>query len=610
MGGKVRRIKSVLRDKVEKRLHLLPTLRLVWKSSPRWTMARSLLLVLQGILPLLSIYLAKLIVDTLTTSLTVADQGAVFQSIILWLALAAVVTLLITLCNSLSSLVQTAHSLRVTDYMQGLIHAQSIAADLEYYENARYYDTLRRAQQEAAQRPAQILNRLAELGRNAISLLAMAGLLFALHPLIVVVLFVTAIPTALVRSRYARLLYRWQRRRTPWERQSRYLGWLLTTDLFAKEIRLFNLGPFFSQWYQRLRQQLYQERLSITARSTVANFLSQGLAGLFVFGIYAYLVYQTLQEQLTLGDLVLYHQALQRGQSNLKGLLSSLSGLDEDNLFLANLFEFFSLKPRVKEPLTPEPVPSQLHRGVEFQEVNFYYPGTTRLALNQISFKVRPGETIALVGENGSGKTTLIKLLCRLYDPSAGMITLDGIDLRQFAIPDLRRHISVIFQDYAKYHLTAQENIWLGDVDLSADDAKIPQAACRSGADEVIRRLPQGYDTRLGKLFADGEELSIGQWQKIALARAFLRESPLIVLDEPTSALDPQAEAEVFGKFRQLIEQQAAILISHRLSTVKMVDRIYVMAQGKIVESGTHSELMQKQGTYAHLFETQAQQYR
>jgi len=190
------------------------------------------------------------------------------------------------------------------------------------------------------------------------------------------------------------------------------------------------------------------------------------------------------------------------------------------------------------------------------------------------------------------------------------MITLDGIDLRQFAIPDLRRHISVIFQDYAKYHLTAQENIWLGDVDLSADDAKIPQAACCSGADEVIRRLPQGYDTRLGKLFADGEELSIGQWQKIALARAFLRESPLIVLDEPTSALDPQAEAEVFGKFRQLIEQQAAILISHRLSTVKMVDRIYVMAQGKIVESGTHSELMQKQGTYAHLFETQAQQYR
>jgi ATP-binding cassette subfamily B protein len=573
-------------------------------------MARSLLLVLQGILPLLSIYLAKLIVDTLTTSLTVVDQGAVFQSIILWLALAAVVTLLITLCNSLSNLVQTAHSLRVTDYMQGLIHAQSIAADLEYYENARYYDTLRRAQQEASQRPAQIINRLAELGRNAISLLAMAGLLFALHPLIVLVLFVTAIPTALVRSRYARLLYRWQRRRTPWERQSRYLGWLLTTDLFAKEIRLFNLGSFFSQWYQRLRQQLYQERLSITARSTVANFLSQGLAGLFVFGIYAYLVYQTLQEQLTLGDLVLYHQALQRGQSNLKGLFSSLSGLDEDNLFLANLFEFFALKPRVKEPLIPEPVPSPLHRGVEFQDVDFHYPGTTRLALNQISFKVRPGETIALVGENGSGKTTLIKLLCRLYDPTAGTITLDGIDLRQFAIPDLRRHISVIFQDYAKYHLTAQENIWLGDVDLPANDAKIPQAACRAGADEVIRRLPQGYDTRLGKLFADGEELSIGQWQKIALARAFLRESPLIVLDEPTSALDPQAEAEVFGKFRQLIEQQAAILISHRLSTVKMVDRIYVMAQGKIVESGTHSELMQKQGTYAHLFETQAQQYR
>ena len=604
------RISSAFKKQLKHRLHLLPTLRLVWQSSPRWTIARSLLLILQGILPLASIYLAKLVVDSITASLTVENQGIDLNSLLLWLTLAAGVTVLTTLCHSLTTFVQTAHSLQVTNYMQGLIHAQSIAADLEYYENARYYDALRRAQQEASQRPAQILNRLAEVGRNGISLLAMAGLLFALHPLIVVVLFVTAIPAALVRSHYARVLYHWQRRQTPLERQSRYLGWLLTTDLFAKEIRLFDLGPFFSQWYLRLKQQLYQERLRITARSTIANFLTQVIAGLFVFGMYVFLVYQTLQKQLTLGDLVLYHQALQRGQANLKAVLASLSGLDEDNLFLANLFEFLALKPKIREPRHPQPVPTPLHTGLEFHQVSFHYPGTNRMILNQISLKVRPGETIALVGENGSGKTTLIKLLCRLYSPTAGTITVDGINLCQFAIADWRRQISVLFQDYAKYHMTAQENIWLGDVSLPSNDPKICHAADWAGADEVIQHLPQGYHTRLGKLFAEGEELSIGQWQKIALARAFLRGSPIIVLDEPTSALDPKAEAEVFEKFRQLIEHQAAILISHRLSTVKMVDRIYVMAQGKIVESGTHSELMQMQGTYAHLFETQAQQYR
>jgi ATP-binding cassette subfamily B protein len=385
---------------------------------------------------------------------------------------------------------------------------------------------------------------------------------------------------------------------------------MLTGDQFAKEIRLFDLGSFFSQWYLQIRKQLYKERLAIATGRSFSYFFAQATAGILVFAIFAYIIYQTIQGVLLLGDLVLYYQALQRGQNNLRGLLTSISGLYEDNLFLANLYEFLDLKPKVVEPAHPKLMPRPMQSGMVFDRVSFQYPDTTRQTLKDINLAVRPGETIALVGENGSGKTTLIKLLCRLYDPTSGSITVDGIDLSQFKIADLRRQIGVIFQDYAKYYFTAEENIRLGNIDIPKGHENIVAAARRSGADEVITRLPKGYDTILGKLFDQGEELSIGQWQKVALARAFLRDSQVIVLDEPTSAMDPKAEYEVFKKFRELIKDQAAILITHRLATVRMADRIYVMDRGSIVESGTHEELMQLKGTYAHLFEIQARNYR
>lgn len=599
-----------LKSKIKDTLHLLPALRLVWQSSPRWTSARIVLMFVQGILPLLSLYLTKLIVDTVAASLTAADKGAAFHQVVILIALASLLTIATSLCNSLSEIVSTAQSQRVTDYMQGILHAKSIEIDLEYYENPQYHNILQRAQQEAPYRPNQILNRLAQVGQNGISLVAMVGLLLSLHWGIAGILFVAAIPAVLVRVKYASVMYLWQRQSTPLERQAAYLGWLLTGDMFAKEVRLFNLGDFFSQQFSHLRRQIYKERLGIATRRSLANFAAQASAGILMFAAYAFIVYQTIFGILRLGDLVLYHQAFQRGQNALKGLLASLSGLYEDNLFLANLYEFLDLKPKVVESLDALPIPEPMQTGIVFDHVSFQYATTTRKALKDISLTIRPGETVALVGENGSGKTTLIKLLCRLYDPTSGSITIDGIDLHDFEIAALRRQISVIFQDYAKYHLTAQENIWLGNIELPSTIESVTAAACRSGADEVITSLPQGYDTILGKLFDRGEELSIGQWQKVALARAFLRDSQVIVLDEPTSAMDPKAEYEVFQKFRQLIKDQIAILITHRLSTVKMADRIYVMAEGSIVESGTHEELMRLEGTYAHLFETQAQNYR
>lgn len=601
---------KIVKEKIQVAFRFLPALRLVWQSSPGWTTLRLVLVVFQGLLPLAMIYLAKLIIDTITTNLRATDPSQVFNQVLPLIILASAVTILNSLCQSLSELVNTAHSQQVTDYMQGIIHAKSVEADLEYYENAKYHDALQRAQQEAPYRPPQILNRLAQAGQNAISLIAMIGLLISLHWGIIGILLVATFPAVLVRIKYSRVMYTWQRRRTQLERQSIYLGWMLTNDQFAKEVRLFNLGDWFSQEYQQIRKKLYQEKLSISTKRSLAFFLSQAFAGIIIFSVFALIIYQTIQGILFLGDLVLYYQALQRGQNNLRATLTSVSGLYEDNLFLANLYEFLDLKPKIIEPEHPKILPQLLQKGITFNNVNFQYADSARQALKNINLTIKPGETIALVGENGSGKTTLIKLLCRLYDPTNGSITIDGVDLRLFSIADLRRQISVIFQDYAKYHFSAEENIRLGNIEIDSKDKSIFAAATRSGAHDVITKLPQGYDTVLGKLFDTGEELSIGQWQKIALARAFLRDSQVIVLDEPTSAMDPKAEYEIFKKFRELIKNQAAVLITHRLSTVKMADRIYVMDNGQIIERGTHEELMKLEKSYAHLFNTQAQNYR
>ncbi len=597
-------------NKLKVAIRFIPALRLVWQSSPGWTIARMVLVVFQGILPLAMIYLAKLIIDTVTLNLRAAEPREVFAQVLPLIILAGVATILNSLSQSLTELVNTAHSQKVTDYMQGIIHAKSVEADLEYYENATYHDALQRAQQEAPYRPPQILNRLAQVGQNAISLVAMVGLLVSLHWGIIGILLVATLPAVLVRTRFSKIIYNWQRRRTQLERQSVYLGWMLTNEQFAKEVRLFDLGGWFSQEYRQIRHQLYKEKLGISSKRTLAFFLSQAFAGALVFSVFGYIIYQTIAGVLLLGDLVLYYQALQRGQNNLRLTLSNFSGLYEDNLFLANLYEFLDLKPKVIDPEQPKLMPPKIKQGIEFKNVNFSYADSARQALKDINLTIKPGETIALVGENGSGKTTLIKLLCRLYDPTSGSISVDGVDLKLFKIADLRRQVSVIFQDYAKYHFSAEENIRLGDIEVPPQAKDIYQAAMKSGAHDVINKLPQGYDTILGKLFDSGEELSIGQWQKVALARAFLRDSQVIVLDEPTSAMDPKAEYEIFKKFRELIKDQSAVLITHRLSTVKMADRIYVMDGGKIIESGTHDELMQLQQSYANLFETQAQNYR
>ncbi|HHE73809.1 MAG TPA: ABC transporter ATP-binding protein, partial [Desulfobacteraceae bacterium] len=479
-----------------------------------------------------------------------------------------------------------------------------------YYENPQYFDTLHRAQQEGPFRPTHIVNGLAQFGQNGISLIAMAGLLLSFHWSVTVVLFIAVIPGILVRIKYSGKMYRWQREKTQAERKASYFNWILTGDAHAKEIRLFGLGDLFIQQFSSLRKQLRRERIELTRKRSVADFMAQIGATVAVFGAFGFIAYRTVMGGITLGDMVMYFQAFQRGLGFLKEMLGALAGLYEDNLFLSNLFEFLDLSPRVKDPIQPDAVPKPMQKGLNVESVDFQYPAATRKALEGVSLSIDPGQVVALVGENGSGKTTLVKLLCRLYDPIAGRITMDDIDLRRFEKAALHREISVIFQDYAKYHLTARENIWLGNVETPSDPAGIARAAKRAGAHDLISGLPKGYETVLGRWFEEGSELSIGEWQKIALARAFMRPAQLIVLDEPTSSMDAKTEYEIFTRFKELLQGRAAVIISHRFSTVRMADRIIVLDQGRITESGSHEELMAANGTYAVMYERQAGYYR
>jgi ATP-binding cassette subfamily B protein len=564
----------------------------------------------QGLLPLLSLYLIKLLIDTVTAGIASSTPLLALKPILLLIGLAGLTALVSDVSRSLAGLAQAAQSEEVTDYVHALLHTKSIQVDLEYYENAEYYNTLHRAQAEASYRPSTILLNLTQGLQSGISLLGILILLLRLHWSIAVILVLATIPGIFARLKYTGKFYWRYRDWTDKERQAYYFHTMLTQSPHAKEVRLFNLGSLFNHRFQHLRQVIRQEKLSLASQRATIDLVTQGSATLAVFVTCGAIAYQTLQGAITLGDFVMYYQAFQRGQGFLREVLSNLVSLYENSLFLADFYSFLELKPMVEEPHQPQPMPQAWQTGIEFRHVCFEYPNSQRSVLRDVSFSIHPGETIALVGENGAGKTTLIKLLCRLYDPTDGAITLNGIDLRQFCIADLRSQINVLFQDYVQYQLTAQENIWLGNIDLPSHHDQIFKAARNAGADAVIRKLPQGYDTRLGKWFESGEELSIGQWQKVALARSFVRDAQILILDEPTSALDAKAEAEVFKKFRQLVQGKTAILISHRLSTIKMADRILVLDGGTLAEQGTHNQLMQHQGIYAHLYETQAQQYR
>lgn len=601
---------SRLKKAIVRTITLKRALRFVWDSAPGWTVASTFTLLIEGLLPVAQLYLLKLMLDEVSAALMSTSPMEYFPRVVLLIAVAGGITLLSNVTYSFGKVVTQMQGRAVADYMYDVLHVKSIEADLEYYENAEYYDRLHRAQEDATFRPLMIINALAMILRSAISLIGVLILLIAFHWVIALVLAVAVLPNILIKLYFSNLSFQLQRQYTSTEREAWYYHFIITSIDFAKEIRMYGLGTFFNRRYSKLRDSLRTLRLRLDIHRGWLELAAGATATTIVYGSYAFIASRVMAGLATLGDLAMYFQAFQRGLGFLQEMLTGLANLYESNLFLSNLYEFLDLKSKITDPPDPKPFPRAMRKGVLFENVSFQYANSQREALCNINLELRPGEVIALVGENGSGKTTLVKLLCRLYDPTQGRITIDGIDLRGFRPVELRKEIGVIFQDYAHYNLSARDNIQIGDIDSPLDEERIRSAAIRADADKTIQSLPLGYDTMLGKRFDNGEELSIGQWQKIALARAFLRRSQIVILDEPTSAMDPRAEYEVFLKFRELLEDRTAILISHRLSTVRMADRIYVMQNGQIVESGAHDELVKNEGHYAQLYEIQARQYR
>lgn len=588
-------------------LHL--ALSFVWQGSPRLAIGSIVVRVIQGILPLGTLYLTKLLIDAVTEGLKAPSSEASLAPITIILVGLAGVAVAGAMLTVVGSVISRIHAQTMTDHMHAVLQEKSVEVDLEYYENAKYQDTLHRAQQEAPYRPTAILKALLQFCQDAISLLAMAGILWWLHWAVVPILMLTAIPYFLVRLQQSNRLFAWERERTPLERKAWYVNMLLTQATAAKEVRLFNLGPRLQQWFQETRAVLRLERIALERRSALAGLAAQivGVAG--VFGFYSFVAVRTFHGLLTVGDLVMFFQAVQRASGFLEGLGWSMSNLYESNLFLTTLGEFLAIRSRLPEAVHPAEFPQAMTQGITFEQVTFQYPHEERVAVRDFTFTIKPGEHVAFVGANGAGKTTLVKLLCRLYDPSSGRILMDGRDIREYAITDVRGAVSGIFQDFMKFQFSAKDNIAMGVRSVDGDLPAVMQAAKQAGVHDVIARLPNGYESLLGKLFDGGHELSIGEWQKIALARAILRNSQILILDEPTSAMDAKAEAELFERFHELAKGRTAILISHRLSTVKMADRIFVIDRGQIVEQGTHDALMREEGLYATLFLTQAQHY-
>ncbi len=582
---------------------------LIWAAAQRWTIAWVLLLFVQGLLPLVIVYITRDLVDQLSGS--VQSKFAAWNSTrTIWLVvLLAVVTLIGEGLNSFSKWIRAAQAERVQDYISELIHAKATTLDMAFFDHADYYDRLYRAQNDALSRPVALLENAGNLLQSGLTFLAMAAVLFTFGWWVPLTLLVGVIPVLLVVVRATLAEHAWRQKNTLAQRSVNYYGWMLTERESAAEIRLFGLGQHFRQAYQTIRERLRGEHNALLRRQAFAEFFASSFAWLAMGAVLAWMVWRAGTGKISLGGLALFYQAFSQGQRLMHTLLGSVAQIYSNILFLENLFEFLDLAPQQKRAENPVRVPANLQRGIEFQQVTFHYPDSERTALNKFDLKIPARQIVAIVGENGAGKSTLIKLLCRFYDPGEGRVTFDGTNLCEFLPEDLQRRITVLFQQPVHYYTSVRDNIGLGDIAANPTAEEIEKAAAAAGADTVIARLPQGYDNILGKWFG-GAELSGGEWQRIALARAFLRQAPLIILDEPTSAMDSWAEADWMSRFRSLVEGRTALIITHRFTTAMQADVIHVMAEGKIVESGTHQELMQQQGRYAQSWQQQVHEWK
>ena len=607
-----------LRERVGALRHLPSLFRLVWQASPALTAASLGLRLTRSILPLLLLYIGKLIIDEVVAQTQLASPEANLSDwigsgrldflgglLVLELALAIIADLL----GRASSLVDSLLSERYSNFASVRLMEHATTLDLEQFESSDQQDRLERARRQVTGRTT-LLTQIFGQAQDVLTVLSLAAGLLAYAPWLIVLIILALLPAFVGEVHFNAQGYRLNYFRTPERRQLDYIRYLGSSVETAKEVKLFGLNAFLVERFRGFADRMYADNRRLAIRRAAWGTLFAALASCAYYLAYALIVWRTVRGEFSIGDLTFLSGSFLRLRGLLEGLLLGFSQIAGQALYLEDLFSFFDVRPSIASPANPRPFPHPLRSGIVFENVGFRYPDSDRWAVRHLSLTLTAGEVVALVGENGAGKTTIVKLLARLYDPTEGRILLDGYDLREYDLADLRRHIGVIFQDFVRFHFTAGENIGAGRIEATDDRSRIQQAAERSLADRIIERLPQGYDQPLGKRFHEGADLSGGEWQKIAIARAYMRDAEVLILDEPTAALDARSEYEVFQRFRDLSMGKTAILISHRFSTVRMADRILVLENGQVVEAGSHEELVASAGRYAELFELQASGYR
>jgi ATP-binding cassette subfamily B protein len=581
--------------------------KLVWSECPKLTLINLLLRFIRAFQPLAMLWVAKLIMDSVVEIVAHHGQGDyyhIFKLVSIELGLAVFNDLL-------------GRSIALTDGLIGddfanitsikiMQHAAKL--DMNHFEDHRFYDQLERARRQTLNR-SSLVAQMSGQAQEIITLIVLAAGLVVFNPWLILLLVISVIPAFLGESHFNERSYSLIHSWTPERRELDYLRFTGSSDETAKEVKIFGLSDFFVNRYKNLSGKFYDENKNLSLKRALYGTLLSAVGTIAHYGTYAYIIYRTTQGNLTIGDLTFFMGSFARMRSLLDNIFNRFSSIGEGALYLEDLFSFFKLKPSVTSPENARKFPRPLQQGFVFEKVGYKYPGTENWAVRDLSFQLKPGEKLALVGENGAGKTTVVKLLARLYDPSEGRILLDGIDLREYQIEDLRSETGVIFQDFVKYQMTAGVNVGIGRTEAMDDNERIKKASEMSLADTVIEKLPEKYEQMIGKKFSTGVDLSGGEWQKLALGRAYMRNAQVIILDEPTAALDARAEHEVFQRFSGLMKDKTGIIISHRFSTVRMADRILVLERGRLLEIGSHQELLEKKGRYSELFNLQAKGY-
>lgn len=598
--------------------NLPPFLKLIWRTSPLLTVGDLTLRLLRALLPVATLYVGKLIIDEVVR---LAGSGSVQADLSSWLASGSLhrlgalllielaLAILADLLGRVVSLLDSLLSERFTNATSIQLMEHAATLDLEDFEDSELQDRLERARRQTTGRMT-LMAQIFGQAQDMVTIVSFAAGLLIYAPWLIVLLLVALVPAFLGEAHFNAQSYSLDYRRTPERRELDYLRQTGASVETAKEVKIFGLNAFLLERYHRLATSFYEANRRLAQRRALWGALLTTVGTIGYYIAYAFIAWRTLRGEFTIGDLTFLSGSFRRLRNLLEGLLISFSQVAGQALYLDDLFSFFEIEPEIVSPEHPRPFPSRISEGFAFDNVGFRYPGAERWAVRNLTFTLRAGEVLALVGENGAGKTTLVKLLARLYDPDEGRILLDGHDLREYDLAELRSNIGVIFQDFVRYQMTAAENIAVGRIEAGGDRERIIAAAESSMADEMIRKLPHGYDQMIGKRFRTGVELSGGEWQKIAIGRAYMRNAQLLILDEPTAALDARAEFEVFKRFKELSEGKTAVLISHRFSSVRMADRILVLADGELEAAGTHEELLRQSPRYAELFELQAAGYR